>query len=131
MSLLKKVLLAGFISTAMLASAPTVLAAGKQENQTQEGVINTIDETVALAKETLAALQEGVDMETGLELYKATKSSSKTIESAVVKPARAKAQSSLSKSRSAFKKGENEEAIRLMVKAVGRFEKVRTIFHGF
>ncbi|MDF1581804.1 MAG: hypothetical protein RQ733_06505 [Methyloprofundus sp.] len=133
MSLLKKVILAGFISTAMLATAPSVMAkpAGKQANQTQEGVVKAIDDTVAAAEETLAALKAGVDMETGLALYKKTKETSKTIESAVVKPTRAKAQGSLSQSRSAFKKGENEEAIKLMETAVTRFHDVKSTFHNF
>ncbi|SHE22265.1 hypothetical protein [methanotrophic endosymbiont of Bathymodiolus puteoserpentis (Logatchev)] len=133
MSLLKKVVLAGFISTAMLATAPSVMAkpAGKQENQTSEGVARALDSAVAAAEATLQGLKDGVDMETGLALFKHTKQESKTIESAVVKPARAKAQSSLSKARSAFKKGNTEEAIKIMTVAVERFKKVKSIYYNF
>ncbi|MCF7970392.1 MAG: hypothetical protein K9L22_04415 [Methylococcaceae bacterium] len=133
MSLLKKVVLAGFISTAMLATAPSVMAkpAGKQANQTQEGVAIALDDTVAAAEETLAALKAGVDMETGLALFKKTKETSKTIESATVYVLRARAQGTLSKARSAFKKGDNEEAIKLMTAALEEFEGVKSAYFNF
>ncbi|MBE0470622.1 MAG: hypothetical protein IBX55_14075 [Methyloprofundus sp.] len=133
MSLLKKVLFAGFISTAMLATTPSVMAkpAGKQANQSQEGVAEALDATVAAAEETLAALEAGVDMEKGLELFKTTKETSKTIESATVFAARSRAQGTLSKARSAFKKGENEQAITLMTEAVTQFKGVKDLYFNF
>jgi hypothetical protein len=131
MSLLKKVVLAGFISTAMLATAPSVMAAGKQANQTQEGVAIALDSTVEAVEAVLAGLEAGVDMETGLALFKAAKQSSKTIESASVYALRARAQGALKKARSAFKKGETEKSIELTKVALEKFKGVRTAYHNF
>jgi len=133
MSLLKKVVLAGFISTAMLATAPSVMAkpAGKQANQTQEGVAIALDSTVEAVEAVLAGVESGVDMETGLALFKTAKQSSKTIESATVYALRARAQGSLKKARSAFKKGQTEKSIELTKVALEKFKGVRTAYYNF
>ncbi len=133
MSLLKKVVLAGFISTAMLAAVPSAMAkpAGKQSNQTQEGVALTLDSTVEAVEAVLTGLEAGVDMETGLALFKAAKQASKTIESSTVYALRARAQGVLKKARSAFKKGETEKSIELTKVALKKFEGVRTAYYDF
>jgi len=132
MSLLKKVVLAGFISTAMLATAPSAMAkVGKQANQTQAGVAVALDDTVAAAEATLADLRNGIDLEAGLASFKTVKQLSKTIESSTVYAQRARAQGALKKARSAFKKGQNEKAIELMEVAVKKFKGVRTDYHNF
>ncbi|WP_221895107.1 hypothetical protein [Bathymodiolus japonicus methanotrophic gill symbiont] len=133
MGLLKKLVVAFLVSFAMLAVAPSAMAkpAGKVANQTQEGVVQSLDDTVAIAEETLAAMKSGADKETVMALLKKTKQTGKTIESSVVLANRDRALGKLKKARSAYKKDQHEKAEELMGQAVDKFKKVRDQYHNF
>ncbi len=134
MSSLKKLVLAAFVSSAMLAAAPVVVAkpAGKIANQTQEGVKQALLDTIAVAEETLAAMKGGdADKETVMALLKKTKQTAKTIESSVVLADRDRALAKVKKSRSAYRKDQHEKAEELMEQAVERFIKVNEKYHNF
>jgi len=132
MGLFKKLVIAFFVSFAMLAATPSAMAKiGKQANQTQAGVAASLDSTVEAAEATLAELKAGIDKEAGLASFKNVKQHSKTIESSTVYAQRARAQGALKKARSAFKKGKMEEAIKLMEIAVEKFKGVRSDYYSF
>jgi len=134
MGLLKKLVIVFFVSVTMLAVAtPSAMAkVGKQANQTQAGVAIALDDTVAAAEALYAHLQEGIDdVKAGLAEFKNVKQLSKTIESSTVYPQRARAQGALRKARSAFKKGHNEEAVKLMKIAVEKFKTVKSDYYSF
>ena len=133
MSSLKKLVLAFFVSFAMLAVAPSVIAkpAGKVANQTQEEVEQSLLDTISAAEETLAAMENGTDKETVIAMLKKTKQTAKTIESSVVLADRDRALSKVAKARSAFKKDQHEKAEEIMTDAVERFKKVNEKYHNF
>jgi vacuolar-type H+-ATPase subunit E/Vma4 len=130
MSLLKKLVLAFFVSFAMLATAPSVMAA-KVANQTQAEVEQSLTDTVTVAEETLAAMKSGADKDTVLALIKKTKQTAKTIESSVVLAKRDRALSKVAKARGAYKKDQHEKAEELMEQAVKGFKDVKTLYHNF
>lgn len=133
MGLLKKLVLAFFVSFAMLATAPSAMAkpAGKVANQTQAEVEQSLLDTIAVAEETLAAMKDGTDKDTVVAMLKKTKQTAKTIESSVVLADRDRALSKVSKARSAYKKDQHEKAEELMTDAVQRFKKVNEKYHNF
>ncbi|NOQ14689.1 MAG: hypothetical protein GQ583_09475 [Methyloprofundus sp.] len=132
MSSLKKLVLAVCVSTAMLAAAPVAIAKpGKIANQTQEGVKQSLLDTIAVAEETLAAMKSGVEKDTVMALLKKTKQTAKTIESSVVLADRDRALAKVKKSRSAYKKDQHAKAEELMGQAVERFIKVNEKYHNF
>lgn len=133
MDLLKKLVLAFFVSFAMLATAPSAMAkpAGKVENQTQEEVEQSLTDTVTAAEETLAAMKNDADRDTVLALMKKTKQTAKTIESSVVLAQRDRTLSKVAKARGAFKKDQHEKAEELMEQAVKGFKGVKEKYHNF
>ena len=131
MALLKKLLLAVFVSVAMFATAPATMAAGKIEKATVAGVTQAIEDAISLSQETLTAIQSGAEKDKVLELFKSTKQASKKIESNVVDRLRSKANSRLSKARSAYKKEDTAKAEELMTEAVKIFKEVKTKYHAF
>lgn len=133
MSSLKKLVLALCVSSAMLAAAPVAVAkpAGKIANQTQEGVKQSLLDTIAIAEETLAAMKNGTDKDTVMALLKKTKQTAKTIESSVVLADRDRALGKVKKARSAYKKDQHAKAEELMTQAVERFIKVNEKYHNF
>ena len=133
MSSLKKLVLAVCVSSAMLAAAPAAIAkpAGKIANQTQEGVKQSLLDTIAVAEETLAAMKSGAEKDTVMALLKKTKQTAKTIESSVVLADRDRALAKVKKSRSAYKKDQHAKAEELMEQAVVRFIKVNDKYHNF
>ena len=133
MGLLKKLVLAFFVSFAMLATAPSAIAkpAGKVANQTQAEVEQSLTDTVTVAEETLAAMRSGADKETVMALLKKTKQTAKTIESSVVLANRDRALGKVKKARSAYKKDQHEKAEELMTQAVDKFKKVKEQYHNF
>ncbi|OQK16090.1 hypothetical protein AU255_13350 [Methyloprofundus sedimenti] len=133
MDLLKKLVLAFFVSFAMLAAAPSAMAkpAGKVENQTQAEVEQSLTDTVDAAEAALAAMKDGTDEETVMQLLKKTKQTAKTIESSVVLADRDRALGKVAKARGAYKKGQHEKAEELMEQAVERFKKVKAKYHNF
>ncbi len=133
MSLFKKLVMAFFVSFAMLAVAPTAMAKplGKIQNQSQEQAAQSFDDTVVAAEETLAAMKSGVDKDTVMALLKKTKQAGKSIQSAVVLANRDRALGKLKKARSAYKKDQHAKAEELMAQTVDRFKKVRTQYHDF
>ncbi|RLA20209.1 MAG: hypothetical protein DRQ62_10865 [Gammaproteobacteria bacterium] len=133
MGLLKKLVMAFFVSFAMLAVAPTAMAkpAGKVANQTQEGVKQSLLDTIAVAEETLAAMKSGAEKDDVMALLKKTKQTAKTIESSVVLADRDRALAKVKKARSAYKKDQHAKAEELMEQAVERFIKVNEKYHNF
>ena len=133
MGLLKKLVLAFFVSFAMLATVPSAMAkpAGKVENQTQDEVEQSLTDTVDAAEAALAAMKDGTDKETTMALLKKTKQTAKTIESSVVLADRDRALGKVSKARGAYKKGQHEKAEELMEQAVKGFKKVKDKYHNF
>jgi len=131
MAILKKVLLAAFVSTAMITTAPVTIAAGKIEKATPQEVKEAIVETISLSEETLAAVESGAEKEAVLDLFKRTKQSSKRIESNIVDRLRQTANSRLSKARSAYRKDDKETTIGLMTEVVQRFNEIQKKHSAF
>ncbi|MBT3812347.1 MAG: hypothetical protein HOE45_10200 [Gammaproteobacteria bacterium] len=131
MDLLKKLVMAFFVSFAMLAVAPSAMAAGKTENQTQAEVVQSLTDTVTASEEALAAMKSSADKETVMALIKKTKQTAKTIQSSVVLAQRDRALNRVAKARGAYKKGQTEKAIALMEEAVQRFKDVEAQYHNF
>ena len=132
MGLLKKLVMASFVSFAMLAVAPTAVAKpGKIANQTQEGVKQALLDTIAVAEETLAAMKSDAEKDSVMAMLKKTKQTAKTIESSVVLADRDRALGKVKKARSAYKKDQHAKAEELMEQAVERFIKVNAKYHAF
>ncbi len=133
MTSLKKLVIALFVSSAMLAAVPSAIAkpAGKIANQTQEEVAASLVDTITAAEAALAAVQNGTDKKETMALFKKTKQTAKTIESSVVLADRDRALNRVMKARSAYKKGNIEAAEELMIEAVERFKKVKDKYHNF
>ena len=135
MDLLKNILLAVSLSTAMLAVAPSAMAkAGKIENQKPAETVKAIDEALEQSEITLKALEaskEGDDVKVLLAEYKKTKQIAKTNESATTYHIREKALGRLGKSRLAYKKGKKEEALAKMKEAVELFKDIKVAYHKF
>jgi len=133
MSLLKKLVLALFVSTAMIATVPSAMAkpAGKVANQTGAETEQALLDTISAAEAALAGIRNGDDKKTVMALLKTSKQTAKTIESAVVLSDRDRAMARVKKARSAFKKGKTKEAEELMIEAVERFKAVNEKYHNF
>ena len=133
MGLLKKVSLALFVSVAMLATASTAMAkpAGKIENATAAETSVAIDETLAQSKATLAAITDGTDKETVMEMFKTTKQLAKKIESTVTYMLREKSLGKLSKARTAYNHGDLKEAEAQMIEADESFQLLSKTYNNF
>ncbi|WP_305909107.1 hypothetical protein Q9L42_007220 [Methylomarinum sp. Ch1-1] len=131
MDLLKKLLLAVSVTVAMSAMAPVATAAGKIENATAEEVSQAIEDAIRLSEEALTAVQNGTDEDTVLGLLKSTKQASKRIESNIVDRLRSKANSRISKARSAIRKGDNAKAESYLIEAVSIFKEVQSKYKAF
>ena len=133
MALFKKLVLASFISVAMLAAAPSAMAkpAGKIENQTPAGVLKAFDEAIASVEATQTALISNEDKDTVLALYKEAKQNLNRIESAVINREKERANGLLKKSRSAFRKGDTEKAKTIMAKTAAKFIALKKIYTDF
>ena len=133
MALLQKLVLALFVSIAMLATAPSAIAkpAGKIENQSQEGVLQAFDDAIAASEAVLAAMEAGEDKVAILALMKNAKQELNRIESAAVNREKERANGILKKSRSAVKKDDPEKAKTLMVEAVAKFKSLKQIYLNF
>jgi hypothetical protein len=133
MALLKKVVIALFVSTALLATAPSAIAkpAGKIENQTPEGVLHAFDVAISSVEAAQTALVSGEDKDTVLGLMKEAKQNLNKIESATVNREKERANGLLKKSRSAFRKGDLEKAKSLMSDTVAKFISLKQIYLDF
>ena len=133
MALLKKVVIALFVSTALLATAPSAFAkpAGKIENQSPEGVLLAFDEAISSVEAAQTALESGEDKDTVLAKMKEAKQDLNRIESAVINREKERANGLLKKSRSAFKKGNMEDAKTLMAEAVAKFIFLKQLYLNF
>jgi hypothetical protein len=133
MALLKKVVIALFVSTALLATAPSAIAkpAGKIENQTPEGVLHAFDVAISSVEAAQTALESGEDKDTVLGLMKEAKQNLNKIESATVNREKERANGLLKKSRSAFRKGDLEKAKSLMSDTVAKFISLKQIYLDF
>ena len=129
MDLLKKVILALFVSISMFAIAPAAMAE-VPEPASREEVVESIEEAIKLSGETLAALKANESKADVLAIFKATKKESKKIESTPVERTRFKASQKMAKARLAFKKGDSEKAIALMTEVVELFEEVQKIHNA-
>ena len=133
MALLKKVVLALFVSVAMLATAPSAIAkpAGKIENQSPEGVLQAFDVAIASVEAAQTALESGADKDEVLAKMKEAKQNLNRIESAVINREKERANGLLKKSRSAFKKGNIEDAKTLMGETVAKFIFLKQLYLNF
>ena len=133
MALLKKVVIALFVSVAMLATAPSAIAkpAGKVENQSQEGVLQAFDDSISAIEAAQTALESGEDKDTVLALMKEAKQELNRIESATVNREKERANGLLKKSRSALKKDDTEKAKAYMTDAVAKFISLKKIYLEF
>lgn len=131
MALLKKVVIALFVSTAMLATAPSAIAAGKIENQSPEAVLGAFDVAISSVEAAQTALESGADKDTVLGLMKEAKQNLNRIESAVINREKERANGLLKKSRSAFKKGNIEDAKTLMAETVAKFIFLKQLYLNF
>ncbi len=129
MDLLKKVILALFVSISMFAIAPAAMA-DVPEPASREEVVESIEQAIKLSGETLAALKENESKKSVLALFKATKKESKKIESTPVERTRSKASQKMAKARLSFKKGDSEKSIELMTEVVELFEEVQKIHNA-
>jgi len=129
MDLLKKVILALFVSISMFAISPATMA-GVPEPATREEVIESIEEAIKFSEQTLAALKANESKKSVLALFKATKKESKKIESTPVERTRSKASQKMGKARLAFKKGNSEKAVELMTEVVELFKEVQNIHNA-
>lgn len=133
MTLLKKLVIASFIGTAMIATAPTAMAkpAGKIENQSQEGVLAAFDESIAAAEAVLEGLNSGADKESLLEKMKDAKQALNRIESATVNREKERANALLKKARAELINGDVEASKASMVETVAKFKSLKQIFVSF
>ncbi len=130
MSLLRKLVLALSLSTAMMSVAPTAMA-GKIAHQTAAEAVQAIDDTLEQAELALEAIKAGGDVKSVLAVLKTTKQFTKTIESATTYSTREKALGKLSKARRYYKKGDQEKALVEMEKALVLYKKIKTMYHDF
>lgn len=130
MNLHKKILLAAFISAAMITTAPVTMAA-KIEKATAQAVVKIIEETIVLSEEALAAIESGMEKKELLKLLKKLKQSSKGIESNIVDRLRQTANARLNKARSAVKQDDKETAIAYMTEVVQLFKKIQKKHSAF
>ncbi|MDP2099207.1 MAG: hypothetical protein U1E09_11355 [Methylococcales bacterium] len=134
MALLKKLVIASFVSTALLAAAPAAMAkpaTGKIENQSQEGVLAAFDESIAAAEAALAGLNGGADEAAIFDLMKDAKQALNRIESATVNREKERANALLKDSRAALKKGDVEASKALMAETVEKFKSLKEIYLSF
>ena len=132
MSSLKKLVLAFFVSFAMLAAAPSAMAKpGKIANQTQAEAVQSLLDTITVSEEALALMKSGADTDVVLAALKKTKQTAKTIESSVVLADRDRALSKVGKARLAYKRDQHAKAEELMEQAVKGFKKVNEKYHNF
>ena len=136
MTLLKKLVIALFIGTAFLATAPTARAkpAGKIENQSPEGVLTAFDEAIAAAEAAdagLQALTAGANDDAVLELMKEAKQALNHIESATVNREKERANGFLKDARGALIKGDLTASKASMAAAVEKFKELKKIYLSF
>ncbi len=136
MTLLKKLVIALFIGTAFLATAPTAMAkpAGKIENQSPEGVLTAFDEAIAAAEAAdagLQALTAGANDDAVLELMKEAKQALNHIESATVNREKERANGFLKDARGALIKGDLTASKASMAAAVEKFKELKKIYLSF
>lgn len=129
MHLTKNILLAFFLICSISLSPSTVLAAGKIENATLEEIKASIDTTIERSEKTLAALNNGADKETVLELLSDTKQMAKEIhatrKAAVFK---SKAGKFMKKARKAAKNDNLDEAKNHVEKGVKFYKQLKEAF---
>ena len=133
MALLKKLVLALFVSIAMLAAAPSAIAkpAGKIANQSQEGVLQAFDDSITAVEAAQTAMESGEDKDKVLALMKEAKQELNRIESATVNREKERANGLLKKSRSAYRKDDIEKAKALMAETVAKFISLKQIYLNF
>lgn len=130
---LKKLVLALFVSIAMLATIPSAVAKpkGKIENQSQEGVLQAFDDSISAIEAAQTAMESGEDKDKVLALMKEAKQELNRIESATVNREKERANGLLKKSRSAYRKDDIEKAKTLMAEAVAKFISLKQIYLNF
>jgi hypothetical protein len=131
MGLFKKLVFALSLSIGMLSVAPSVMAVGKIENQKPAETEKAIDAAIEQAEITLEAAKAGGDVKDVLVEFKKIKQIAKTNESATTYRLREKALGYVSKARSAYKKGKQEESVAKMTKAVETFKEIKVKYLEF
>ena len=134
MSLLKKLVLALSLSTAMMAVAPSVMAlekGAKIKHQTNEGVLVAFDESIEAIEAASVALNSGAEKKEVLALMKIAKRKLNKIESATVNRAKQESNKYLRYSRKALKDGDMGEAVARMAEAVQSYKDLKQIYLDF
>ena len=136
MTLLKKLVIASFIGTALLAAAPTAMAkpAGKIENQSPAAVLTAFDDAISSAEaadSVVQKLESGADTNAALELVKEAKQALNHIESATVNREKERANLLLKDARLALIKDDLNTAKALMTEVVAKFKSLKQIYTSF
>lgn len=122
MALLKKLIMAFFISTAMLVAAtPSVMAMESSQPDA------TLGDVIKSAEATIAAMKSGEESTKVRMLLKETKQLSKTV--VISGPAdipRTKANARIKKSRKAYRAGDMEKAIKLAEEALDLYKVAKS-----
>lgn len=122
MALLKKSIIALFISTLMLGSVQSVMAAKKDK------AIQTLTDVIALNVATIEAMEAGEDAETVGALLKETKQASKSV--VISGPAdvnKQRGSGRIKKSRKAYRAGDTPKAIKLAKEALVFYKKAKAV----
>ncbi len=134
MVLLKKLVLALSLSTAMMAVAPSVMAlekGAKIKHQTNEGVLVAFDESIEAIEAASVALNSGAEKKEVLALMKVAKRKLNKIESATVNRAKQESNKYLRLSRKALKDDDMGEAVEKMAEAVQSYKDLKQIYLDF
>ncbi|KAF3981123.1 MAG: hypothetical protein HFP81_08580 [Methylococcales symbiont of Hymedesmia sp. n. MRB-2018] len=122
MTLLKKSIIALFVSILMLGSMQSVMA------MEASAPAQTLADVIDLNKQTIAAMKAGDTAEKVGALLKATKQASKSV--VISGPAdlnKQKGSMKLKRSRKAYRAGDTVEAIRLAEEALDKYKKAKSV----
>jgi ketopantoate reductase len=124
MILLKKLVLALFVSIALLATTSTVMA---EKEISQASVLKALNETISTSEEIVSALNSGADAEVIENLYRKVKTIVKGVIVSDSKSAvpRAKANKRIKQSRKAFRNNDMEKAATFASEAVNYYKKTK------
>lgn len=127
-----KQLVAFFLFAFYIGIVPNpTFAAGKIENATMEEVVYAMNTTIELAEKSLAALDDGADADTVLDMLKETKQMHKRIEIIRLGAIKSKAATQMRKARSAAKKKDLETTRAHLVKGIEHYHTLRKKFYDF
>lgn len=127
MKFLKQIIIALAVTLSVGSIAPA-MAAGKIENATPEEVGASIAGALKNSEEALAALKNGTDNETVLNLIEAARQDSKRIEVGRLDVKRTRAAAHLKNARSALRKDDKVKAEASLIEAVKGYQEVKDLY---